>query len=321
MKKNKIISALISLVVLAIFAWYFLTHMEEFRSLLSVHPAYLVFIALGHLVVLISNGLFLKVILKAFRKEMTLSQSFHASLITATGNLFLPAGGGSGVQAIFLKKTHKLSYSNFLSALSGNYVIVFLLCSLVGIIALLSINSAVSVEYVAIFLVFCVVFIVTLLLTIFGLPAWVSNYESNSNSLLRRVLRVIIQVMKGWNLIIKNKQLVIKLLVLTMINFSALLFISYFSLISVGAHISFWGLILYGVLGTMSLLVNITPGALGIKEAIYVFSSTVIGITTPQIVGAAILDRGIKYIMLILGWAWIKATGLKNNRDSREISK
>ena len=313
---------MLTLLILIVFIWYFVLHIEDFKILLSVNPSTLVLIAIGHSTALFVNGLFLKIILKIFDKKMTIAESFHASLITATGNLFLPAGGGSGIQAVFLKKSHGLSYKNFLSALSGNYIIVFLLISLIGIIALLFIDTPLTFEYAAIFIAFCSVFILTLWLTIFGLPNWMLKYKSNGGSFVGKIFTNIVNVMKGWNLITKNRKVILTLTLLTAINFMALLLISYFSLLGAGAHVSFWGLVLYAVLGSMSLLVNLTPGALGIKEAIYIFSSTVIGVTTPQIVGAAILDRGIKYIILIFSWVWIKIAGfMSRNKSSDAISK
>ncbi len=307
-------TALLTGLILIIFLWYFVAHIEDFKSLLSVDPLYLFFIALGHWTILFMNGLFLKTVLKIFDKKMTIAESFHSSLITATGNLFLPAGGGSGVQAVFLKKSHDLSYKNFLSALSGNYVIVFLFSSLIGIIALLSIYTPLTFEYVTVFIVFCLVFTVTLCLTIFGLPNQMLKYESNNKSLVGKFLMNVVNVMQGWSLITRNKKIILILTLLTAINFLALLLISHFSLLGAGVQVSFWGLVLYAVLGGMSLLANLTPGALGIKEAIYIFSSTVIGITTPQIVGAAILDRGVRYIIILFGWAWVKTIRLYKDR-------
>lgn len=322
--KTKYLSLLLTVLIVGIFIWYFATHLNDFRNLLTVEPIYLFLIAIGHFVVLVTNGLFLKAIVLEFGSKMSILDSLRASLVTATGNLVLPAGGGSGVQAVLLKKSHGLSYKNFLSALSGNYIIVFLINSLLGLLALYFLHPVQSVEYLILALVLLTLFVITLWLTIFGVPRSLVDYDTKENSkktLLTRIIHILLDVVKGWNLIIKSKKLVGLLILITIINFFALVVISQASLVAVGAQITFWGLILYCVLGAISLLVNLTPGSLGIKEAIYIFSSSIIGLTTPQILSAAILDRGIKYLMLIFGWLWVKATGLKYKKDTREISK
>ncbi len=323
MKKNRTISIVITLLVVIIFIGYFFANIREFEALLSVHPFYLVLIAIGHLVVLFMNGIFLRLILRSFQKDMSTAESFRASMVTATGNLFLPAGGGSGVQAIFLKKNHSLSYKNFISALSGNYIIVFLINALLGLITLTLINTAHTFEYYTILFMFGGIFLTTTYLTIFGLPKKLAEQSSNKikEGFFSKTIFTLKDIVNGWNLIISSRKLIVSLTILTLINFLASLLISYASLASVGAHITLVGLSLYTILGAMSLLINLTPGALGIKEVIYIFSSSIIGITTPQIIGAAILDRGVKYIILILGWGWVRITSLKRNKGFREISK
>jgi uncharacterized protein (TIRG00374 family) len=76
--------------------------------------------------------------------------------------------------------------------------------------------------------------------------------------------------------------------------------IIYIEFIALGITVKFLDLILYSTLSGVSLLISLTPGSLGIREAVFLISSQSIGLNQEQILQLAIVDRGILFILLFI---------------------
>lgn len=302
--KNKKISFILTVVIMAVFVWYFFANREDFSHLLQLNPLFIALTLFGHMAVLITNGFFIKLVVRSFGKDIRFSDSFYAAFITAVGNFFLPVGSGTGAQAVYLKRIHGLSYKNFIAAISGNYIIVFLINASVGIISLWLLASGLnSSESVTLFITFLLIMIVTIVLSIVGIPRPILSLLAKVRiEVVKKILNLFTEILQGWNLIVHNRRLMLSLMLITCINFLSLVLISYTSIKAIGADISMTALILYSALGSVSLLVNITPGSLGIREGIYIYTSSLLGLTTPQILLAAVIDRGVKFFVLFCGW-------------------
>jgi uncharacterized membrane protein YbhN (UPF0104 family) len=59
-------------------------------------------------------------------------------------------------------------------------------------------------------------------------------------------------------------------------------------------------IILYTCISGVSLLISITPGSLGLREAVFLLTSESIGLTSEQIMQLAFLDRGIMFLLLVI---------------------
>jgi uncharacterized membrane protein YbhN (UPF0104 family) len=152
-------------------------------------------------------------------------------------------------------------------------------------------------------LLFASMFAVSLLLTIVSVPTL--HRELNvKNKHLRFIARGLLDMATGWSRITANKRLLFHLLMVTVFNFSVTLIIAKLEISALHFSISFPALLLFSVLGVLSLFINITPANLGIKEAIYLFSSAVIGLTAPQILSIALIDRGVLFAVLFCLWLY-----------------
>lgn len=313
--KNKNTSLVILAGSLILFAWYFWSHQSDFAILLGIKPIYLAMVALGHLAAIFTNGLFIKLILQSYNKYIDVRESFYIALISAVGNFFLPVGSGTGVRAVYLKRKFKLNYKNFLSTLSGNYIIAFLFIALAGIVSLLAlrINTSPAVFW-PLLTVFGAILLVTSWLAVFGLPVSLIKSLSNiKNQKIKRLARLTGEVLAGWNMIAGDKRLVLKLFAITGLNFFTLLVITYASIRALELNVSVWSLVLYSALGSVSLLVNITPGSIGIKEAVYVYAASALGLTAVEILSVALIDRGVRFLILLLGWVGSRFTKRPND--------
>lgn len=300
MKASKSLGIVTTLVVLVIFAAYFVMNSSKFRPLLNINFWLLLIIAAGDLAGIFVNGLFTKFILRPFKKHIPVLESFYVSLISTVGNFFAPVGAGFGFRAVYLKRKFNVPYGEYISTLSGNYIIVFLVNSFFGLLSLYLLRGHRDSQYNVLVLVFAVVFIVSLILSLIKIPVKVA--EAQHNSYLRKFLRQLARVTEGWNHIISHKKLMLQLVTLTSVNFLLTVVITLTIIKSLHFSVSIGPLLLFSVLGSLSLFINITPANLGVKEAIYLFSSKVLGFSTAQILSIALIDRGVMFLLLFLLW-------------------
>ena len=289
---------IIFIIVIAVFTVYFLLNVEKFKPLLEVNIGLLLIIALANLAGIFINGLFTKFILEPFKKLISVAEAFYVSVISSIGNFFAPAGTGFGIRAVYLKKKHGLPYSEFISTLSGNYVLVLLINSLIGLVALYLLRDQYSVQFLALVMIFGLMFVVALGLIFLKIPSGKGSTQEKGSSLSRSFYRVVY----GWSKINSNKNLLLKLIGLVSINFIIAAFMYWSIIQSVNLTISFPALLLFTVLGSLAIFINITPANLGVKEAIYLFSAAVLGFSVNDILLIALVDRGVQFAVLFVLW-------------------
>jgi uncharacterized protein (TIRG00374 family) len=287
-------------------------NLESFRPLLGLNYIYLVFIAVLTVLGIVVNGLFTKVVMSFFDKTIDAKESVFVSLIATAGNFFAPAGSGFGFRAIYLKKKHKLSYSDYISMLSGNYVMVFAVVSLVGMISLLMIQTRDTIAAVeaTLWAVFGGQFAFSLVLLFVKIPKRLLK-ERKGGGYVNKFLRIIVSISEGWNKITSDKMLVWKLLGLILLNTAISVASMALIMKSLGFGFTFPALLLFSALGSLSTFINITPANLGVKEAVYLASASVLNFTTEQILSIALVERGVLFFVIALLWILVGRNGRK----------
>lgn len=299
----KRVKKFLTIAVPVVFAGYFCLNLDKFRPLLHLNWWLLVVIALGDFAGIAANGLFIKFILKPFGKFIALSESVYVALISSVGNFFAPVGGGFGFRAVYLKKRHGLSYSDYMATLYGNYIIVFLVNSFFALLALYLLRARHSSQYFVLVMTFAGIFGVSLLLSLVKMPQLAIG-KTIKNKRLNALTKILFQMVEGWNRIVSDKRLMARLVVLIAFNFLLSIFVAKMEMVSLHLSIGFPALLLFSVLGSLSLFVSITPANLGVKEAIYLFSGHVIGFSATQILSIALVDRGVLFATLVLSWLY-----------------
>ncbi len=294
-------SWVITLSIISLFIWYFFYNITDFSLLLKINPIFIVTLILVNVLSIAMNGVFMKWSISLFGKHIKLNESVKVSFISTAGNFFAPSGSGLGFRAVYLKKRHGVSYSDYISIILCNYAMVFLVSSIIGLASLYALREKASSVFVVL-----VIFFVTLLIASLG-AFFVRVKNNNKNSIFKvrwakKILEVLGQVSEGWDLILANKKIASKLMLLVIFITFLMVIGMYCIVSSLGLDISIPSLVLFSVLGSLSVFINITPGNLGVKEAVYIACSAVIGLTTPQILSIALVDRAVMFIVLFLLW-------------------
>lgn len=297
---TKQVGLVLTLLVFVAFFYYIATNKEELKPLLDIQPGYILLIFLAQLTMIFSNGLFIKIVMTPFKKVIAVKEAFYVSILSTVGNFFAPVGAGFGFRAVYLKKKHGLSYSNYFSTLSGNYIIVFLVSSVFGLLGLLLLRQEFSYPAFIITGVFAAMLAGSLVLMVIK-PSQVPTVKEGSG-LIKKFASIISEIVKGWAYVASHKKLLVKLLALTAGNLFLAVAVLFFITSALSIEVSLPALVLLSVLGSLSLFINVTPGNLGVKEAVFIFSSTMLGLTVNDIILIALVDRGVMFITLAVLW-------------------
>jgi len=284
MRIRKYVSLMIAILLVAWAIFYVNRHIDEFKNIAQLSVGYTLILLIVGLAVIFVRGLFTKVVVSIFGIKLAFREYFGISIVTTMGNYLMPFRGGAGVRAIYLKKKHKLPYSLFLSTLAANYVMIFLVNSLAGIIAIGLIY--VSYQVFSPIILAIVVLIFLILLTIIVLSPQLPAYKN-------KILNVISRTLEGWNKIRKDSKIVLRIFLLTLLNSSLNLLIIYFVFHAFSLDISLTQSLFISSLTALSMLISITPGSLGITEAVIVFSSQLFKMIPAQGLLVAALNRSI----------------------------
>jgi uncharacterized membrane protein YbhN (UPF0104 family) len=71
---------------------------------------------------------------------------------------------------------------------------------------------------------------------------------------------------------------------------------------SLALHGSVWVALVFSSLAIIGLLFNITPGSVGIREAVYAGMYSVTALTLKQVVAFSLVDRPAQLIVISIGW-------------------
>ncbi len=301
MTRKKVLSTLITVLILAIFAHYIFNHPNVLAPLSTIPLWMIVIIAAMKVCALLVRALFFRVLLQPFNKNLKIQDGFFASFITTFGNFFLPMQSGAGLRALYFKRLFSFPYTKFLSTLSGIFILTFFVNSILGITSLLVLYRP-NEPTIDILLGF---FVFLLLTTVFLGTIRIKTAQSISHyisrlTIVKPVMTHIENILQGWATITENPLRLVQLSILILVDITFLFVGTFLELNAINVHIGLLSLILYLTVTSITILINITPGAIGIKEGLLIIFSSVIGLTNDQVLQVAVIDRGILFLTLLV---------------------
>lgn len=317
--KSKHLRTAIRILLFAIFAglfvWFFLTHKSDFSILTRISPYLLVLIALGQLGVIVTNVVFQISLLRIYGVNMPWWESFVVIVKSSVINFFGFFQGGAGYRAYYLKKNYGVNYSRFALLFTANYLVVFFISALFGFIgSLLQLRSGSNgASYpVVIFFALAALGLLTLM---FVSP---SKIPGKSKLLVR-----IRDVLGEWDHIVSSKRRLLALFVIGVIQFWFLAGSFYFELKAIHASTTVAGLMVYSAIAGFSILVALTPAAIGFRETLLIFARQSLGVSISTIILSATVDRFV-YFFLLLGLSIVTQNYVVNfvsKQFSKEVSR
>lgn len=277
---------------------YFINHLDDLKIIKNITLLNILLIQISNLAILILNGIFMNITISPLGINLSFREYTSISVLSTFGNIFLPFQGGMGLRAIYLKSRHDFSYTLFISTLAGNYIIIFNVISIVGLIGMSILYFTRFYFNIIIFFIYILMFIASTF-CIFFYPKnfpfipflWIKN----------KFQRVI----DGWLIIKKSIHNIIYLYIVTIVNFSISVLITYFEfkMLNItdmsGFQITLMQSLFISLIMTLSLFTSITPASLGIKEGLVMLTSQIVNIAPSHALAVTILDRVINFSLLL----------------------
>lgn len=265
-KRHRLALSSIILILTIVVAWVYLAnHPEIFVTLSGLQGSLIVTVILSYAIATIGLAIVLFYSVQLFDKRLTVAETFLLNSYSSVANFFGPGQGGSGIRAVYLKAKYAIRIRDFVIA---------------------------SLLYYAIYSIFSIVFLFV------GagdfLLALLATAVTVGISLL-----VISQYRRGKSLPgIKKPAALVGIAIGTAIQVIALASVYYLELHAVEPSTTVGQAISYTGSANMSLFVALTPGAIGIREALLLFTQSFHHVATPTIVAAGVIDRAIYIIFL-----------------------
>jgi uncharacterized membrane protein YbhN (UPF0104 family) len=284
---NSRIAAMISfslfLIIAAGIVLYLRHHPELFHHVLNISMRTGIELFILSALTLTVNGLFLRIFAAKYNMHLKPKEWLGLASITSMGNYLTPFSGGLIARAAYLKHRFGFPYGQFATMLAANYMIAFAAISLIGVLVMLTMLETKSSSWPVILL------FLTALLAVFLLSIFPSITRGRKN----RLLRLANSATEGLELICRDKFLMGKLITLTLVNIiiGALIFLIVFQ--SLGLNIPFRMALLIYLLSSFSVLINVTPGNLGVQEIITSLAAEILGVGADMGLLASLIIRAV----------------------------
>lgn len=292
---------LFTIFVLGLCVYYVVNNHENFSVLKNLKYFEILVLALLNFILLLINGIFSWYIYRQFNVNLGKVESVILSISTSFGNTIFPLRAGMGIQAVYLKKQYNFRYSYFASTIAGSYVINFFVIGMLGIISMVIIYATKNIFSLPVFLAFLalsagMIFTVKfskLLLKVIPFKGLKDKAET---------------ILEGWKILSKSPRKVLIMGIITTVNCLtiAILIFLQFKFLEItktsGDPIMIWDSLFLSSFLVLSVFLNITPSALGIKEILLAYAAVVITINPQDAIVTSVLDRIVNLtVLLILG--------------------
>ncbi len=295
---KKYISPILTIFVLILFATYLFKNPEIIDRLVDTNPIYILLIMLLYIFIFFLEGLFIIVTLKIFSKDMNKSEGMYVATLSRIGNYLLPMRAGAVFRATYLKKKFNFDYSNFLATLYGYYIVFFLTNAILAFIVLIFKSLIFDQTYISLIMFFGAVIVGMVVLIFLRFPF--KKIFKQRNGVIFKVISFLDKFLGGWDLIVKNRKLFIQLMLLAFANVFVNILVIYMEFLSIEKIGNILDIILYTCISGVSLLISITPGSLGLREAVLLVTSKSLGLSEIEVMQLAFLDRGIMFVLLLI---------------------
>ena len=272
---------------IALIAAYLNSQRHLFEYLKNVNLSTVAYLMAIMILFQITNGLILREIASKFNIKLLRKEWLGLPFVTAMGNYITPFSGGMIARASYLKHRHSFPYAQFVSVIGASYLAYFWVAGIAGIITL-----ALPLERSELYWEMILFFAgVVLIISSFAIFPAVKIPGSN------RVAISLNNAINGWMLIKRDLFLLAKLALyaLATILLNGLSFWLAFVALS-DSSLSFGTIFLISLFSSFSILLKITPGNLGISEAIITLSSGILGVGTGLGLLASLLIRAASLI-------------------------
>lgn len=292
--KIKLVTTLLGMLAMVLLGVYLFQNREVFSSLRSVTAGQVILIIAIETVNFILGSVLNYSMVRRFGYQVSFSDSIVLQYINSFLNKILPTiGGGAAFRAVFLKKKYRLPYAQFVSTLGGFYLISFIATAIIGLACMAWVYANFRVTNWVIIAAFLALLIPSIFIIAFS-----PRLTDKDNRILNAVRRII----DGWKILKNDRGFIAFYTILIILQ---LLLSSWQMLIgfqAIGVRAGYIQMVLLSSLGILLSFLNFTPDGIGIREVVYVFSSSIVQIPQASLVLGSLVLRALSiFTSLIVG--------------------
>lgn len=205
-------------------------------------------------------------------------------------NKVLPKGGVA-FRAMYLKRNYQLSYAFFLASFAGLVLLSIAAQALVSLVAMLWVYIQTSLLDPLLLFGFG-----GLLLGTIGIMLFKPQFSSEGNWVLKQIKMLA----EGWNIVVQNPREILLYISVSVVilMIDALNMLIIFRALEI--QITYSEAIILSSLSIIFSYVNITPDGLGIREVAYLYITSILTMSNPQIVLGSLTQRAVSLVAALL---------------------
>ncbi len=294
-------SVLVVLAVVALSVWYVAGHTEQFSRIRDMDARSFLSLSVLCIVAILVSGLQMNAIVTIFGTRISAWEGFGLSAVNTMANFYVTKVG-LAAKAIYLKKQHNFDYMNYVSAMAGATVVSFIAQGAVGLGSYLALTRGVGLRWE--------------IATIFSglmlggfLPLLIPGMRISSS---RPFMNKVSRVFAGWDKVRTHHRALSMIAILNVayaLIGAARLLVSYRAL---GYDVEFLRCLVLAPLSTVTMIASVTPGAVGIRQALVGYGSNLLGVGMAEGVVASTIDHAVGTIwvfvfgLIFTNWIWAK---------------
>lgn len=281
-RNNKYLKVALLVLTLAAFVYYFLHNQEQFSKIGDLTWWQILLIILGQSLVFFSNILVLIIFVRFLAKRIPFIDSARITAYSSLINFFGFLQGGVGLRGLYLKRQFDMSVKRYIALTSIQYLILF---GISGIFLIIGLSFTTGIAFVALLALAAAVLLAVLLFILHQrqvpfVTSVVARIRTMTSLLQAKPLLALVSVI--------------------ILQLCGSLLANAVELQSIGAHVTIGGLLIYTGISQFAIVIALTPGAIGIREALLLIVQGQMHLSTQSIVVASTIDRLVYFITLAL---------------------
>ncbi len=291
-RRQWIIGLLVVFIFFILVGYYLISHGNEFRRLWEF--SYYQTILAGFCLFLgfLLNCYQMNLFLRKFGVRLSFFELIFVTHGMMLGNLVIPMRGGSAGLAIYLKKKYHLNYHKFGVIFGGTAILVGLVSGVMSLAALFFLKFHLQIFEPWLTAISIAIIVGCVYLTLF--PPRLKEVGSS------KALIFLKRLNDSWVSLSRDRKLLTKV-VMSIILITLLQTLAFYVIyIAIGKPLAFVSTLIISSLGAVANLVPITPGSIGIFDAVTIQAPRLLGLDTSAAIMATILIRILSFLICFI---------------------
>jgi uncharacterized membrane protein YbhN (UPF0104 family) len=274
-------------VFLALCAYYIHGHWNDFAFVITASLPELAMACLLILLSLAISAMQLGMFLRHFGLNLGRGELMAVTMGISLGNFLIPMRGGSGGLAVYLKKVHGLNFHDFAAIYGGTGLLASLVNSGLALLALAFLGLFHGFFHTGLTVVVVGLFVFCLYLSLFPPPVRWKR---------KGLLGMVFEAARSWHLLTRDRNLLMALGWTFLGVAFALAGVFFFIYRALGVPLSVSAVLITSSLGNIAGLVPLTPGSLGVFDAVMIQVPQFFGLDVARSIAAALVFRVLWFL-------------------------